>query len=61
MKMKSVVDFMNQPFGKIVTHCNECDVRVHQRMYETGEVEFCKCQTTLDANFDPQKWYWKER
>lgn len=42
-------------YGEII--CKECRQIVKSEIYpDTGLEHFCKCQGTLDANFDGEKW-----
>ena len=36
--------------------CKVCHTIIESKMYETGLEHFCKCQCTLDADFDYTKW-----
>ena len=36
--------------------CRNCKEEVQKTMYETGEESYCKCQCTLDAEFDGTLW-----
>lgn len=39
--------------------CNRYHALICEEMYETGMEQYCKCQCTLDAEFDPELWGWK--
>lgn len=36
--------------------CKRCGEVIKEEMYETGIEQYCKCQTTIDANFDESLW-----
>jgi len=36
--------------------CENCNTIVKEAPYETGMEAFCKCQCTLDANWNPKLW-----
>lgn len=38
-------------------YCSSCGYAVQSEMYETGMEDYCNCQCTLDAEFNPELWY----
>ena len=36
--------------------CRRCGEDIKEEMYETGMEEYCKCQCTLEPNFNPDIW-----
>jgi len=43
-----------RPYGDMM--CVDCGVIVQYKMYETGLECFCKCQCSLNAEWDRKKW-----
>jgi len=39
--------------GKV---CKKCKRKIKEMRYETGIEEYCGCQCTLDADWDPSYW-----
>jgi len=37
-------------------YCKNCGEEVQQELYETGIEEFCRCQCTLEPDFNPDLW-----
>jgi len=53
----SAAELAERLFMKTMRYCNRCKTKVQSGMCaETGTEEFCKCQCTLDDNFDSKLW-----
>lgn len=36
--------------------CKSCKTIIKSSIYDTGLEHYCKCQTTLNSDFDDKKW-----
>lgn len=39
-----------------VIECKLCGKYIQTGLYETGEEDYCGCQSTLDSDFDVNLW-----
>lgn len=37
-------------------YCSRCELYIKTVLFETGEEDYCDCQSTLDANFNNELW-----
>jgi len=53
---KAIYDYQKEIKNCPIFVCKICKEEVKDEMYETGMEQYCKCQNTVMAEFDKNKW-----